>query len=94
MSDEIVRRIAVYHGHVQGVGFRATVVSEARGLSINGFVRNEADGSVLLDIEGPRSDVAELLSRISRTMRRYINDSQIEDRRLPQSRTGGLKIAY
>ena len=60
----IVRLIARYRGRVQGVGFRATVLFHARGLDINGFVRNEPDGSVLVDADGPKTQLKELLDRI------------------------------
>ena len=39
-------------GKVQGVFFRATAMDKAIELSINGFVRNEADGSVYIEAEG------------------------------------------
>ena len=60
-----VRLIARYSGRVQGVGFRATVLYHADGLHLNGFVRNEPDGSVMLDIDGPKDELEELLNRIS-----------------------------
>ena len=39
-------------GRVQGVGFRAGVAQEAYKLGLNGFVRNEPNGSVYIEIEG------------------------------------------
>ena len=39
-------------GRVQGVFFRATTLETARTLNINGFVRNEPDGSVFIEGEG------------------------------------------
>ena len=59
-----VRLIARYRGTVQGVGFRATVLYHADGLEIHGFVRNEMDGSVLLDADGAKPHLVELLHRI------------------------------
>ena len=61
MADDqtfaIESAIAVY---VQGVGFRMTAVAQARGLAFDGFVRNEADGSVQMDVEGVAADVKEV----------------------------------
>ncbi len=54
-----------FQGRVQGVGFRATAVHCARGLQLLGFVRNEPDGSVLLEAQGQASTVDLLITRIS-----------------------------
>jgi acylphosphatase len=40
-----LRRYRVY-GRVQGVAFRAFVWREARGLEVDGWVRNRSDGTV------------------------------------------------
>jgi len=39
-------------GKVQGVFFRASARDVARSLGLNGFVRNEPDGSVYIEAEG------------------------------------------
>jgi acylphosphatase len=39
-------------GRVQGVGFRHSARSVARFYNINGFARNEPDGSVYIEAEG------------------------------------------
>lgn len=82
-----------YHGDVQGVGFRATAVQQAAGLRIDGFVRNEADGSVLMDAQGPPADVKELLRRIQAQMGHHIGESLI-DRRDPLDDRQGFSIRY
>ena len=41
-------------GRVQGVFFRASAVDMARALGLTGFVRNEEDGSVYIEAEGPQ----------------------------------------
>ena len=46
----------VVHGRVQGVGFRYFVQNVGTRLGLAGNVRNTADGSVEIDVEGePRS---------------------------------------
>lgn len=45
-------QIRVY-GQVQGVFFRAKAQEEARRLGLSGFARNERDGTVTVEGEGP-----------------------------------------
>lgn len=51
-------------GRVQGVGFRNFTRMRARQLGVAGWVRNEKDGSVRLEAEGPRGALEELLDAV------------------------------
>lgn len=51
-------------GRVQGVGFRWFVIAEGRRLGIQGWVRNNVDGSVELEAAGSASELAELHQRV------------------------------
>jgi acylphosphatase len=53
-------RIIVY-GRVQGVGFRAFIHRQARNLNLNGSVKNLPDGTVQILLQGPDSDVKNLI---------------------------------
>lgn len=57
----IARRVAV-HGRVQGVGFRWSTQRRARQLGVRGWVRNTADGSVEVHLEGESESVESLLN--------------------------------
>lgn len=50
------------HGSVQGVGFRWATRARARLLGINGFVRNEDDGSVYVEAEGETPHIDQFLA--------------------------------
>lgn len=50
------------HGKVQGVFFRATAKDRATELRLNGFTRNEQNGSVYIEIEGPPESVDQFVS--------------------------------
>ncbi len=63
---------ARYTGRVQGVGFRATAVSLAEGRPITGWVRNEPDGSVLLEAQGLEPEVREYLESLKRVMAHHL----------------------
>ena len=93
MAVEIVRFRVRYHGSVQGVGFRMTSVAQARGLDVHGFVRNEPDGSVVMDVEGSRADVRELMRRIQAAMDGNIDDTQVEDMP-PRGIESGVRILH
>jgi len=49
-------------GRVQGVFFRAWARGEAEKLGLDGWVRNERDGSVTALIAGPRADVDAMIA--------------------------------
>lgn len=44
-------------GKVQGVWFRASTQQKARELDLDGWVRNEPDGSVLILVQGPENQL-------------------------------------
>ena len=77
-----IRRRIFFSGRVQGVGFRATCQSLARGFEIAGYVRNHPDGSVELVAEGEGSEIDAFLTTIQREMCRYIA-SMTTDHELP-----------
>ncbi|VVE15082.1 acylphosphatase [Pandoraea communis] len=49
----------VVHGRVQGIGYRAACVVEARRIGLSGWVRNRCDGSVEVIAHG---EAAQLLA--------------------------------
>jgi len=58
------RLVARVGGRVQGVGFRYFVQKNAHRLGAVGWVRNERDGSVELEAEGPREVLEALLDAV------------------------------
>jgi acylphosphatase len=58
----------VFHGRVQGVGFRMTARNIARQEGLVGWVRNEPDGTVRMVAQGDHDRVGRLLSRLKEQM--------------------------
>lgn len=67
-----LRRLRLrFVGQVQGVGFRWTSLGVARDLGLTGWVRNEADGSVSMELQGEPSHVGAFFSQMLEAYRRY-----------------------
>jgi len=55
----------VISGRVQGVGFRAFVVSEAEALGLDGWVRNRRDGTVEAVFAGDEQEIQHILMELN-----------------------------
>jgi acylphosphatase len=60
----MVGRQVFYEGRVQGVGFRFTVKSLARGFDVLGWIRNLPDGRVELQASGEPDELNAFLEAI------------------------------
>ena len=58
---------AIFHGGVQGVGFRATTSMLARRLGLKGLVRNKSDGSVEIIAQGGKPVLEKLVENLKST---------------------------
>lgn len=75
-----IRIKAEFYGQVQGVGFRYSAMHLAEMLGLTGWVRNEYDGSVSVEIQGDSIAVEEWFSRIGQ--RRFIEVERIDRQEL------------
>lgn len=67
LPDGTQRRRYVVKGQVQGVGFRYRAQYAARSLGLTGWVRNEDDGSVTLEVQGSPDNFGQLFAMIQRS---------------------------
>lgn len=82
-----VRRCYRFLGVVQGVGFRWEAKTLAAQLGLTGWVRNESDGAVTVELQGGEAAAGEFL-RVMRMVPRFdITDIQAEERPLSQGET-------
>ena len=70
------QREVYYSGNVQGVGFRYTTRSIARGFAVTGFVKNLSDGRVQVVVEGEPAEVQAFLNNVQGEMRQWIHQTQ------------------
>lgn len=71
-STEALRRTRYrFVGQVQGVGFRWTASRVAGALGLDGWVRNESDGSVTLVLQGTQDQIGAFFSQFAEAMHRW-----------------------
>ncbi|MFI4872957.1 MAG: acylphosphatase [Phycisphaerales bacterium JB061] len=84
-----MERLAVrFTGLVQGVGFRMTAQAVAKELGLTGWVRNEADGSVLMHVQGPPEVLARCLEQIPRKTFGRVDNAQSSPLPVERDETG------
>ena len=84
----IIRRHYIFEGDVQGVGFRWYASQAASAAGVTGWVRNEYDGSVTMELQGTADQIdaaVEMLGkdswiRIDRTTMRDMETDETERR--------------
>ncbi len=73
------------YGYVQGVGYRYFIRYWARSLSLNGYARNDPEGTVSVVLEGPEEKLKKVLehmragppaSRVSNVQYRFLEAQQ------------------
>lgn len=65
METKIIRKHIVFTGRVQGVGFRYRAKYVASGFGLTGWVRNEWDGSVEMEVQGTEALINKMLVMIN-----------------------------
>ena len=82
------RAIVFFSGHVQGIGFRYTCRSLAKGFSVTGYVKNLVDGRVELAAEGERTEIEGFLQAIEESdLKPFIRERAVDW----QPATGGWR---
>lgn len=80
LPDGARRLHMVFQGQVQGVGFRWTTQIKARELGLTGWVRNEADGSVSMELQGSDDEIAQFFGKVNRSYANYPIDYVIAEK--------------
>lgn len=82
---KLIRQQLRFKGRVQGVGFRYTANSVAQSLGITGWVYNDFDGSVLMEAQGTKFEIDDLISKLQSGT--FIEIDSVERTELPVDAT-------
>ena len=88
----VERRSIVFHGRVQGVGFRYRAKYLASALGLTGWVKNEYDGTVSMEVQGDSRMIDRLLVQINTGS--YIQIDWIDSRIIPLEDERSFKVWY
>jgi len=77
----MVRKHIIFGGRVQGVGFRYTATYKAQELGLTGWVRNEYDGTVEMEVQGNALNISLLLSFLYQ--QRLIRIDRMDEQTIP-----------
>ena len=75
----MVRKHIVFYGSVQGVGFRYRARQAAGLVGCTGWVRNEWDGSVSMEIQGMESAIDQVILAIERGHYVHIENMDVKE---------------
>lgn len=78
---EKIRKHMCIYGEVQGVGFRYRASQAARSLGVTGWVYNEFDGSVVMEVQGTQEQFDRMLVMISQGS--WVTIDRVEEKELP-----------
>ena len=77
----IIRRRYRFYGYVQGVGFRWRAREAATLYECTGWVHNEWDGSVSMEIQGKEPQIDKVIRSIRNG--RYVEITSVETKQIP-----------
>ncbi len=80
MADKIRKHI-IFHGQVQGVGFRWHATNFANVNSLTGWVQNLPDGTVEMEVQGTEEKISALIGYMGQ--RNYVVIERLEMESLP-----------
>lgn len=76
-----IRKHIVFYGRVQGVGFRYTAKYLAQSMGLTGWVQNDWEGTVTMEIQGRETLINKLLEGLNNG--HFISIDWIETKEIP-----------
>ncbi|MGP4065288.1 acylphosphatase [Oceanobacillus sp. M65] len=65
-------------GRVQGVGFRNSAQMRAKEMNLYGWVQNNDDGTVELEVEGKEEQLNTFIQQLDEGLNKFVNVENIE----------------
>lgn len=87
---EKIRMHYVFHGYVQGVGFRWRAAHSARQFGVTGWVQNQWDGSVEMEAEGTAADLTAMYRCIENL--RFGEIDSVDAKQIPLQNDSSFEI--
>ena len=89
---DLVREHIIFHGRVQGVGFRYQAMYAARTYGLTGWVENLPDGYVEMEVQGTPAGIGKVLTHLGSGHWIRIDDMDVEEVPLvPEERGFGVR---
>ena len=89
-NEKTVRRALRLTGWVQGVGLRWRAETAANALGVTGWVRNDADGGVSMELQGTREQIDAVLLAVQRGA--YVRIEDLRATTLPPREERGFTV--
>ena len=88
MAD--VRKHIPFYGRVQGVGFRYTAKYLAQSMDLTGWVENEWDGTVTMEVQGSEILINKLLVGLNNN--RFITIEWMDAKEIPLKEESSFSV--
>ena len=88
MAD--VRKHITFYGRVQGVGFRYTAKYLAQSMDLTGWVENEWDGTVTMEVQGSEILINKLLVGLNNN--RFISIEWMDAKEIPLKEESSFSV--
>lgn len=88
MAD--VRKHITFYGRVQGVGFRYTAKYLAQSMDLTGWVENEWDGTVAMEVQGSEILINKLLVGLNNN--RFITIEWMDAKEIPLKEESSFSV--
>ncbi len=87
-----IRKRIVFHGRVQGVGFRYTAKYLEQSLELTGWVRNDWDQTVTMEVQGREALINKLLVGLNQG--RFIDIQWMDTEEIPLEEEREFTVKY